>query len=529
MANRFPLIIDTDDGNKIKELPNGDSLNLTGNAIVGVSNISSTGALSIASISVTGSIIAGSNVIATQNMTAADFLISGVSVLNSIDYDNLQNKPTFATVASTGDYNDLINTPVLNLATVATTGSYLDLINAPTDIADFTDNSGLLSGGAFTDLSDTPDFYTGESGKFLVVNESETGLAFSTVSTTITDTQIITALGYTPYNGTANPNGYINDNVGIVDALGYTPYNGATNPNGFLTTITDTQVITALGFTPYADNNPAGYINDSAGVIDALGYTPYNGSTNPNNFLTTESDTLATVTGRGASTVLTITAAGFTTTGAVSAGNLSVSGDITLTSTGTISLDGGTGSTVVVGGTSNLSLRDQSGAIDLQASIVPNITGTRDLGSSGLTFSNLYVDTNHVSDLVFTASPSTVTTTGNLEISPGTANSVVRITAGGFGIPAVTQTNRNALSGIQQGYIIYNTNTNNFQGYTSQGGPSNAAGWINLWPGKAGAQPAAGDTYPGMLAIADGTSWNPNGNNSQALMCFLNDSWVVVA
>lgn len=29
MANRFPLIIDTADGNRIKELPNGDSLNLT--------------------------------------------------------------------------------------------------------------------------------------------------------------------------------------------------------------------------------------------------------------------------------------------------------------------------------------------------------------------------------------------------------------------------------------------------------------------------------------------------------------------
>ena len=43
MTNRFPLVLDADVGNKIKELPNGDSLNLTGNAIVGVSNISITG------------------------------------------------------------------------------------------------------------------------------------------------------------------------------------------------------------------------------------------------------------------------------------------------------------------------------------------------------------------------------------------------------------------------------------------------------------------------------------------------------
>ncbi len=36
----------------------------------------------------------------------------------------------------------------------------------------------------------------------------------------------------------------------ISTALGYTPYNGSTNPNGFLTSITSGQVTTALGYTP---------------------------------------------------------------------------------------------------------------------------------------------------------------------------------------------------------------------------------------------------------------------------------------
>ena len=40
MANRIPLIVDTGDGNKIKELPIGDNLNLTGSGIVGAGNIS---------------------------------------------------------------------------------------------------------------------------------------------------------------------------------------------------------------------------------------------------------------------------------------------------------------------------------------------------------------------------------------------------------------------------------------------------------------------------------------------------------
>ena len=43
MANRFPLIIDTDDGNKLKELPIGDNLNLAGSGIVNAGSIAATG------------------------------------------------------------------------------------------------------------------------------------------------------------------------------------------------------------------------------------------------------------------------------------------------------------------------------------------------------------------------------------------------------------------------------------------------------------------------------------------------------
>ena len=39
MANRFPLILDTADSNKIKELPSGDNLDLTGSGISAVGNI----------------------------------------------------------------------------------------------------------------------------------------------------------------------------------------------------------------------------------------------------------------------------------------------------------------------------------------------------------------------------------------------------------------------------------------------------------------------------------------------------------
>jgi hypothetical protein len=88
MANRFPLIIDTSDNNKIKELPVGDNLDLTGSNIVNAGSIQTTGSVTAGSLNVNG-----------QNI---------------------------ATVALSGDYNDLDNTPV------AFTGAYNDLTGKPT-------------------------------------------------------------------------------------------------------------------------------------------------------------------------------------------------------------------------------------------------------------------------------------------------------------------------------------------------------------------------------------------------------------
>lgn len=52
----------------------------------------------------------------------------------------------------------------------------------------------------------------------------------------------------------------------------------STNPAGYLTVITSGDVVTALGYTPYDAANPAGYISGitSLDVTTALGYTPVN-------------------------------------------------------------------------------------------------------------------------------------------------------------------------------------------------------------------------------------------------------------
>lgn len=55
------------------------------------------------------------------------------NVATSDDYNDLINTPTFGNVATSDDYNDLINTP--SLANVATSGSYNDLSDVPANVA----------------------------------------------------------------------------------------------------------------------------------------------------------------------------------------------------------------------------------------------------------------------------------------------------------------------------------------------------------------------------------------------------------
>ena len=73
MANRIPLVVDTTDGNKIKELPVGDNLDLGGSGLTNVGTVNAT-----------------------------DVRINNVSFNNpfSGDYNDLSNKPIIPTVPS---------------------------------------------------------------------------------------------------------------------------------------------------------------------------------------------------------------------------------------------------------------------------------------------------------------------------------------------------------------------------------------------------------------------------------------------
>ena len=114
--------------------------------------------------------------------------------ITGVDWDDVENKPSFATVATTGDYDDLLNKPTIP--------------TVPSVLSAFTNDVGYITG--------------------------------------ITSADVITALGYTP--GTSNFSGDyddLSDKPTIPDST-----SDLINDSGFITGITSSMIINALGYTP---------------------------------------------------------------------------------------------------------------------------------------------------------------------------------------------------------------------------------------------------------------------------------------
>ena len=101
---------------------------------------------------------------------------------------------------------------------------------------------------------------------------------------------VTTALGYTPYNST-NPSNYITSAAltpYLTSADAALTYYPLSNPSGYINGISSSDVITALGFTPYDSTNPAGYIDVSAlspYLKSSVAASTYYPLTNPSNYI----------------------------------------------------------------------------------------------------------------------------------------------------------------------------------------------------------------------------------------------------
>jgi hypothetical protein len=542
MASRFPLILD-ETNNQLRELPVGDDLDLTGNNLTGLSSLSTTGGIT-AGGTLTSPLILATNATVSGTVEALTYTVGGLPLLEQVSFNNLLDAPVIPVdvnqLADTdgllgggfsGDYNDLINTPTIP-TDINQLGDNDNLI--PTDLADLTDNSSLLAGGTFESLGDAFTF-DGRADQLVVVNATEENLTTITTASildALTDTQVTGALGFTPYNAT-NPDGFINSAIGITDALGYTPYN-STNPDGFITGIAEVDITNALGYTPYnGTTNPNAYINATE-VVTAIGYTPYNGATNSLGFLTSETQTLDDVLTLGSVTTQSIGTGALTSTGQIVATDMQLNtGGLSFNHSNAFSIDTAGGNSMTIGGNGNLVL-DSGNTISINASLTP--AANIGLGDASNEFASAYISGN-------VSLGGIIADTANLQIDNNNASGTITFEAGaGIRVRAnyveLAQsgggTDAQRPSSPSEGTYMYNTTHGYHQLYLSGRDFVNAAGngivtggWATFIP-PVGGTPNADDTFIGMMAIADGLNWDPVGDGSQALMVFLNNSWLEV-
>lgn len=177
---------------------------------------------------------AGSNFPAVFKLSQP-FGVQNGELVVSLVWNQILNKPVFAPVATSGNYNDLINKPSLGQVNSdwSATSGVEEILNKPS-------LSAVATSGAYADLSGSPSIPAAQ------VNSD--WAASSGISEILN--KPTTLAGY-----------------GITDA-----YPRFGNPSNFLTGVTGSQVIAALGFTPYNSANTGNFV-DQAGARSAISLT----------------------------------------------------------------------------------------------------------------------------------------------------------------------------------------------------------------------------------------------------------------
>ena len=182
MAVRYPLVIDTTDNNKIKELPLNDSLNLSSNSIVNAVNITASGTLTVANLVVdSNSVSINGNPIATVALTNSYTDLSNKPSLFDGQYASLTGRPTI--VSTTEDLADVSSTQATNgqaLIYNSTSGVY-----EPGSIADAALD---LTGQSISELADVAviSIATNQVLKWTGATFANSNVAFSELTGTPT-------------------------------------------------------------------------------------------------------------------------------------------------------------------------------------------------------------------------------------------------------------------------------------------------------------------------------------------------------
>lgn len=245
MANRFPLIVDTDDGNKLKEIPEGDLLNLANSGIANLASLSVIGALNSATLTTTGnSTLAAVSVTGNAEITGT-LDVTGTSTLTTLNVTNLNVSGASVGAQVQSDWNETNNTlPSFILNKPDLSAILIDELN---DIGDVF-VSGATAGQVLTydGVSWQSQDPTGglDYGDFAVIQNTASG----TGSLLYNDaTGVFT---YTPPQLPTNVSDLVNDSnfvsLAQVDAAGYVTTGDVLNAGRITRTVASGQV--TLGF-----------------------------------------------------------------------------------------------------------------------------------------------------------------------------------------------------------------------------------------------------------------------------------------
>lgn len=264
MANRFPLILDTSDENKIKELPTGDNLDLTNSNIFNVGSIQATGTLTVQNVVVNGTAL-------SDVATSGDYGdLTGTPIAFSGNYNDLSNKPSIPTTTrDLTDVQDIEPTTGSVLQYNGITGRYEPVnVNLNVDLSLFT--LGDI-GNVILDADTTNQYLKYYSGAWRGTTINYNDVTNKPVNlsqfindvgfiTSETDSQTLTLVGSD-----------LSISNGNTVTLPTVPTNVSelTNDAGYITAETDSQTLSLVGNDLSISNGNtvdlAGIVGDSVG------------------------------------------------------------------------------------------------------------------------------------------------------------------------------------------------------------------------------------------------------------------------
>ena len=214
MANRFPIILDTNDNNRLKELPNGDSIDLANGGIRNATFVETT-QLILAGTTLTPFSGSYTDLTNKPNIPSdVNELTDTQNLLTGTSFANLTDKPTTLsgygiTDAFDGRYTSLTNTP--NFAPVATSGNFASLNTKPTTVAGYGITDALTGASNLADLANVNNA-TPTDGQLLSWDNTNGYWKPITASGTGTVTSVTAGTGLT--GGTITAAGTINVDTG---------------------------------------------------------------------------------------------------------------------------------------------------------------------------------------------------------------------------------------------------------------------------------------------------------------------------